>query len=792
MPVKNNDNEPALSWIPSERVRYLWSEHHSSKPSLGAERAIHYTEFDKKEATEYSSPHIRRAQSLAYHLKRRTIQIYAREFIVGSHTEHRIGAICHVELAGNIMLEELAKFETRPVNPLYVDPNLKRVLTRTVFPYWLSRNLIMKSFPFLPGLKYLTEQLKASFFVVNEAGGIAHFLPDYEALIQLGTHGLRKNIEASLSNKALDSKNRDALKAGFIALEALDHFAGRYRELALQQDNKDLVNALSNIPKNPAKNLSEALQMIWFFQIIIQIESLDQGISLGRIDQYLYPLYLKERAEGTFDEDKFKDQFCAFCIKLSEVIPLFSSRVTEYFGGLPSGQAVTLGGINEKGEDASNELSFMLLEVLDKFKTRQPNWHARISHVSKPGFVQAVIQTLAKGGGSPALYNDDVIIPAMKLRGYPADKIWNYATVGCVEPALPGESFTSSDAAIFNLSIILELVLGQGSRLSKGFHFGIGKKRRNRKKLDAIKSVDELIDEVEAEMKHQVVYLKYCLDHIEEANAKYYPTPFSSLTVKGCIDSGRDLSEGGALYNASGIQGVGLADLADSIAAIEALVFEQKEVTLNEVAEACRRNFKKSETLRARLLKVAKFGNDNPRTDALACRLAQIFDAVISENTNTRGGRWMPGLYSMTCHRGMGKQMAALPSGRLRGESLADGIAPTDGSDILGPTAMLNSISKLDHQIFANGINLNIKFDARTLHGERGAVILRALTEGYFDQGGMQIQINILDPDVLKAAQNAPEKHQNLLVRISGYCAFFVDLTPEMQNEIIQRTQQRV
>ena len=784
--------EEASGWTPSQKVQHLMKDHQSSTPSLGAERAIHYTHFAKKEARNYPSIPIRRAQCLAYHLQKRTLHIFDDEIIIGNHTEHRIGAVCHVEMAGNIMLEDLKKFESRTVNPIYVDPKDKKNLARKVFPYWVFRNLTMKAFSFVDGLKYILGQLRTPTYIINEAAGIAHFLPNYQELITLGTQGLRQKIETSLGNTTLSDHQRDTLKANLIAVQALEDFADRYSELAEQMGRKDLVDVLNSVPKNPAKNLREAIQMIWFFQIIIQVESLDQGISLGRMDQYLYPLYRKEKTEGTFNEDDFKDMLSAFCLKMSEVIPLFSDRLTEYFGGLPIGQAVTIGGINEKGEDATNPLSYMFLDVMDKIKTRQPNWHARISKKSSPNFIQAVMRVISRGGGSPALYNDDVIMPAMEKRGCDADTLWNYGTVGCVEPAPSGESFTSSDAALINLPVFLEVVLGQGKRLTKGLHFGLAKRRKGCKPLASIKTIDQLMIELKAEMTHQIDHLKYCLDHIEKANAQYFPTPFSSLTVKGCIESARDLSEGGALYNASGFQGVGLADLSNSIAAIEELVFVKKQTTLEEISRACKNNFKGHDTLRAKLLKVAKFGNDDEKTDGFARQLGQMFNEVISQHSNTRGGKWVPGLYTMTCHRAMGKTTAALPSGRLEGESLSDGIAPMDGSDVLGPTAMLNSIIRLDHQSFANGINLNVKFDAGTIKGEQGASTLQALIGGYFDQGGMQSQINVLDPKVLLEAQRHPEKHKNLLVRVSGYSSYFVDLTPDMQNEIIQRTLQSV
>ena len=524
--------------------------------------------------------------------------------------------------------------------------------------------------------------------------------------------------------------------------------------------------------------------------MIIQIESLDQGISLGRIDQYLYPLYQAELQTGTFNPDTFRDLFGAFCLKLSEIIPLFSERVTAMFGGLPTGQALTLGGCHQDGSDAANPLTFLMLDVLEALKTRQPNWHARISPHSSSAYLQRVYQLIAQGGGSPAVYNDAVILPALKKQQFPPEQIYNYATVGCVEPALPGISFTSSDAALFNAAMAMELVLGEGKRLRGRLP---GRKRSPHSiQLNRIQSFAEFKTAVFDELQAQLAILKRTLDQIEIANARFHPTPFASLTVQGCLDKAIDLARGGALINASGIQAVGIADLANSLAAIEEMVFRQQRYSLTEVARACARNFKGTQHMRAHLQKAAKFGNDQARVDELAAEVISEFEKQVSQYRNTRGGRWMAGGYSMTCHRAFGSHMAALPSGRLAGESLADGIAPADGSDRLGPTASLNSCVRLDHTKLANGVNLNMKIDADTLHTKGGAAILGALLGGYFDQGGMQVQVNVLDHKVLEDAVKHPERHRNLLVRISGYCAYFVDLSPAMQQELLDRSLQKL
>ncbi len=774
------------SWTISDKIKRLQNEYESEKVTIGAERAIHYTDFFRKKAKLYPSNYLKMAQALSYHLENRTIQIYPDEILVGTHTENRLGAICQPELAGSFMLEDLFRFEKRKINPIQI-PKGKKWKLFFVMVYWNTKSLAFKAFPFWKRLKYIIDQLNAVKYIINEAGGIAHFLPDYESIVKKGTTGIKDEIQSKMKTSGLSQKQLEFLQSQIVVLEALENFAGRYKKLAQEKGYSEIAKILENSPRNPATNLTEALQTIWFFQMVIQIESLDQGISLGRIDQYLYPIYLAEKKSGNFDENGFMDTLCAFCLKLSEVFPLFSTRITEYFGGFPIGQAITLGGSDATGNDTTNELTSLFLEVLDKFPTRQPNWHVRMGEKSNPDYKEKAFSALKKGSGSPAIYNDDVIIPALEKRGFPKERTWNYSTVGCVEPALSGESITSSDAAIFNLPLSLEIVLGEGKRLESGiFSQGLA----NSKKLKQISTFEELINEVESVMGQLIVGLKEDLEYIEKANAKYHPVPFSSATVAGCVEKGMDLTEGGAKFNASGIQGVGLADLADSLYAISEFVFKRKEFTLGDIAKACRKNFKGYEKLRAKIQQLPKFGNDHKEADDIAKTVAAMFDKLISANQNTRGGNWMPGLYSMTCHRAYGKRMPALPSGRLAGESLSNGIAPSDGNDRLGPTAMFHSVTSVDHSIFANGVNLNVKFDYDIIH--ENPAILSSLIEGYFKSGGMQLQVNILKPEILQDAILHPEKHKNLIVRISGYCSYFVDLSPEMQKEILNRTLQKL
>ena len=516
----------ASAWRPSPRVHKLYTDHSRCKAAIGAERALHYTEYYKKLASPDATALRRSAESLAYHLDQRSIRIHDDELIVGTHTEHRIGAICHIEKAGAAMLEDVLSFETRDVNPLAIAPGVKWTLLRKVVPFWLSRNLAMRAFSLREKVRYAGDQLNAVHFVINEAAGIAHFLPDYEELIRLGTRGLRAKIEARQARETLPPEGRDYLDASLLVLDAIERFADRHRVEAERLGRDDIAGVLERVPRDPPRDLREALQLIWLFQLVIQIESVDQGISLGRMDQYLFPLYCELKSRGAVGDDEVRELFAAFCIKLSEVVPLFSRRATEYYAGLPSGQALTIGGVDAQGRDAANELSFLLLDVMEGFKTRQPNWHARISQASSPAFVRRVVEVVAGGGGSPALYNDDVIMPAMVLRDNAAEKVWNYATVGCVEPALSCESFTSSDAAIFNLALAMEWLLAGRRRLEKG-------DSRGRPWLREIRDLDDLLVALEEQTAERIEQLKHSLDAIERASAEYYPTPFSSLLIGG-------------------------------------------------------------------------------------------------------------------------------------------------------------------------------------------------------------------------------------------------------------------
>lgn len=424
-----------------------------------------------------------------------------------------------------------------------------------------------------------------------------------------------------------------------------------------------------------------------------------------------------------------------------------------------------------------------MLDVMGEAGLRDPNYQARIHKDSPPEYVDRVIDTARKGNGVPAIFSDEAAIKSLVENGYPADEAKNYAVVGCVELSLPGKSFFSTDAALMNLPVCLELALNRGWQLRGGKRIGFP----TRDARD-FRSMEDVVEALKLQINHMVDRLIGDIQILEKGNRKYHPTPFSSMLVDGCIQSGEDITAGGASFNSSGIQGVGIADVADSLAALDQLVFQKKKYTMDAVLDALRRDFKSYPELQAEMVNVPKFGNDDTAVDKYAGLAAGMFYSALTKHRNTRGGRYVPGFYSVTCHVAFGALVGALPSGRASGRPFAASLGASNGCDRLGVTALLNSVSHINPELSPNGYALNLRFDPVAVKGERGLSMLKALVKGFFERGGMEVQLNVLDPELLVDARLHPGKYPGLVVRVAGYCAYFDDLPDSSKQEIIQRT----
>lgn len=778
----------------SERVRRLYDTVLYTQSAVCGERALLVTRYFKKRSTRKKPVVLQKGEALAYILRNKKVRIYPDELLVGCFSSHRVGGSLFPELHGLIMFEDLFTFRSREVNPLSLSFKERRQLLTKVLPFWLTRFLALRIRPFREALRIVREQLTPTFYLINELGGISHIVPDYKGLVSLGTQGFRQKVAEQRENVSKGSTESAFLLSIEAVCDGLDGFADGYRREALRLAGKErnekrkteleqIAETCAQVPRKPARTFREALQSLFFAQIALNLESLDNAVSPGRLDQVLWPYYQRDIQAKELDRQTAFELLGCFAVKMSEIIPAFSRRITRFHGGLFNGQAVVVGGTDEEGRDATNELSYLFLELMEHLRTRQPNFQARLHKGSPQKYRARIAKALAAGSVSPALYNDHQIVPLLKNRGVSEKHARDYAPVGCVEPASAGRSFFSTDAALFNLPLCLELALNKGRRFSDNRRLGGAIEN-----AETCRSIDALFELFKRQVAYGTKGLLRDIRLVEDANARVHPTPLTSMLLKGCISSRRDASSGGTLYNGSGLQGVGVVEVGDSLAAIETVVFRQKKASMSEVIQACRRGFEGYEVLRARLRTAPKFGNDDPFADQYTARVMELFTSCIRGEVNTRGGRYVSGFYSVTSHEAFGKIVGALPSGRYPGQPFSSGISPSSGCERAGPTAALMSAAHLPLDLAHNGVNQNIEITPWTVKGEKGRRALQGLIDGAFAAGCMQMQVNVIDPKILLEARDNPGRYPNLLVRVSGYAAYFDDLSPAMKQEVIDRT----
>jgi formate C-acetyltransferase len=777
----------------SERIKRLKREVQEYERGICTERAFLWTEYFRNKANRKKPVIIQMAEALRHVLMNKSIIIYPDELIVGNYTSKRVGGIIYPESHGLVVLLDLLKFPKRRVNPLCISRK-EQLKLAMIMRFWQNRFIVAKAFPnLLNRICYSWKQLQAKDYFINEVGGIAHLTPDHAKLIAFGTDGIKKEIENL--RKVNTDKEKDAFyQAALISAEALALFGERYADCAQELAEKEqdsarraelleIVAVCRNIPRYGANTFREALQSLFFLHIAIFQESMGETVCPGRVDQLLYPYYQRDREPGQITPEQARELLAAFSIKLCETIPVFSQNLTRVFEGMPSWQVVTIGGIDRNGNDATNELSYMLIDIANDLRMRQPNFHARL-HEGTPGeFKKLIYGVLAGGSNTPSLFNDDVIIPTMTGVGYDIRDARDYVAIGCVEPTAPGKTLGSTDAAMVNVPLAMELALNQGKCFGSLLRIGA-------KTLPAeqMKSMDDVTAAFVMQLNHMVGRMIKDLQCIELAHARYRPIPLTSTFIDGCLASGACATKGAAHYNFSGIQGVGIATAGDSLCAIERLVFQERKISLSRMRDVLASRDADPYWFNI-MRRVPKFGNNDDSADFWTEFVVDEYaKAMRNAGKNTRGGQYIAGIYSNTAHMHFGRMTGALPCGRLRGETFPSGMAPQNGMDKSGPTALINSMNKIDYKQIANGINFNLKIDANTLRDEQGRSLMNSLLDVYFKRGGMQVQLNVLDAAALREAKENPDKYPFLMVRISGYSVYFSDLSPELQDEIISRT----
>ena len=780
---------------PTERVARIKERLLQSERKIDIERA-RYTTQSYQDTDGHPMP-IRRAKMLLHLVRHTSITIYPDELIVGNRSVlPRMGVIAP-EGAVDWVDKELEILPTRPQDRFNIQPEQIRELREEIFPYWRGNTLEDTVAARIPD--DVKRAVQGKVFSLNQTDHAqGHILPDVEGWLRLGVKGLRDKVRAARNRtEVLTDEQQAFYDAALIALQAAQEFMARYADLArrLTAQTKDkarrrelerIATVCDWLSENPARDFWEALQSVWFLFVLLQIESNASSFSPGRFDQYMLPFLERDLASGRLTLPEAQDLLEHLWLKFSEIVLLRSSASARYFAGFPIGFNIVVGGQLPGGSDATNLLSYMCLRAQADLGLTQPNLSIRIHENSPQGFLMAASFVIGKGSGMPQVFNDEVIIPGQLNRGIAPDDALNYAVVGCVELSTPGKALGWSDAAMFNMARVLEITLFGGKDPHGDPQIGL-----DTPVLNEMSSFEELEAAYDEQLAHFVALMVRGCNVVDGIHAEVLPSPSLSLVIDDCIERGLDVTAGGARYNFSGPQGVQIANVADSLAAVRRAVFEEKWLTAGELLAALRTNYKGREPLRQRLINcVPKYGNDDDHVDSLAQKWADRYSELVARHPTIRGGVYQAGFYTVSAHMPMGANVGATPDGRLAGEPLADGgLSPMAGQDRKGPTAVLRSVGKINLELASNGTLLNMKFLPSVFDGWQSLEKFVSLLRGFCKLKIPHMQFNVVSSAMLREAQANPDKYRYLVVRVAGYSAYFVELDRELQEEIIRRTE---
>ncbi|MGB7590026.1 MAG: trans-4-hydroxy-L-proline dehydratase [Terriglobia bacterium] len=780
----------------NERVARLRQKSLEAEPALSLERAALITEYYRDCRT--ASVPILRAQALRHLMENKNICMGSEELIVGERGPSPKAAPTYPELCCHSM-EDLEILNSRPKISYHVDAEAKTIQREQIIPYWQGRSIRDHIF------REMSQEWKDAY----EAGIFTEFMeqraPGHTALGDViyskGLLDLKSEVETSLSR--LDFLNdpeaflkQEELRAMWTAAGAVIRFADRHAEKAgemaahesnpqRQAELRKIADVCRHVPAHAPRDFWEALQAYWFTHlgVISELNTWD-SFCPGRLDQHLYPFYEQGLADGTLTRDRAKELLECLWVKFNNQPAPPKVGVTAAESGTYTDFAnINNGGLKADGSDGVNELTYLILEVVDEMRLLQPSSNLQLSKKSPERFLKRGIEIIRKGWGQPSIFNADLVVEELLRQGKSIEDARTGGTSGCVETGSFGkEAYILT--GYFNLTKVLEITLNNGldPRTRKRIGLETGNPRN-------FSSFDELFAAYRKQL-HGFIEIKVRGNNIiERIYAKYMPAPFLSLLIEDCIAKGKDYNDGGPRYNTTYIMGVGPGSCTDSLTAIRYHVFDREDVTMAELLEALEANFKGHErTMQVLLNKTPKYGNDDEYADALLTDLFNSFYAEVNGRKNTKGGNYRVNYLSTTCHVYFGSVTGATPDGRKAYEPLSDGISPVQGADRRGPTAVLKSAAKMDHAR-TGGTLLNQKFTPQLLEGEEGIDRLAHLVRSYFRLDGHHIQFNVVTADTLRAAQDNPEKHRDLIVRVAGYSDYFCDLTTALQNEIIARTE---
>ena len=828
----------------SPRIQKLVDALYEHMPVIESARAKLITESYKE--TEGEPIITRRAKAFAHILHNIPIIIRDNELIVGSSTIAPRGCQTFPEFSYEWLEAELDTVATRTADSFEIAEETKAEL-KEADKYWKGKTTSELATSYMA-----PEAIKAIEHNIFTPGnyfynGVGHVTVKYWEVLEIGFEGIMEKAQKELDGCSVGDGNyarkSHFLEAVILSCKAVIDYAGRYAKLAQEmaaqtsdpvrkQELFVIAENCSRVPAKGAQNFYEACQSFWFVQQLLQMESSGHSISPGRFDQYMYPYYKKDMEAGTITREFAQELMDCIWVKLNDLNKCRDAASAEGFAGYSLFQNLIAGGQNKEGEDVTNDLSIMCIQASMHVHLPAPSLSVRVWNGSPHEFLIKAAELTRTGIGLPAYYNDEVIIPALQNRGLSLEDAREYNIIGCVEPQKAGKTEGWHDAAFFNMCRPLELVFSNG--MDKGEMVGIPTGD-----VTQMKTFDEFFDAYKKQMEYCISLLVNADNAIDVAHAERCPLPFLSCMIDDCLKEGKSVQEGGAVYNFTGPQGFGIANMADGLFAIRKLVYEDKKVSMKELKEALAWNYDKGLDAQSAgdmtemimkamqkagrnvdastaegLLKtfmgmkpgeqktqrfkeihdmideVPKFGNDIPEVDYFAREVAYTYSKPLQKYNNPRGGKFQAGLYPVSANVPLGGQTGATPDGRYAHTPVADGVSPSAGKDVKGPTAAATSVSRLDHFIVSNGTLFNQKFHPSALSGREGLEKFVALIRGYFDQKGMHMQFNVVDRQTLLDAQEHPEKYKHLVVRVAGYSALFTTLSRSLQDDIIRRTEQ--
>lgn len=784
-----------------DRIKRIREEFFNIMPSISVARSIATTEVFKN----YPSLPLVLRRAKAFYRACETIPIYIGkdELIIGHPGGKPRAGVFSPEIAYKWLENELETVHKRPQDPYYLAEEDKKILKEEIFPFWKGKSVEEFINTELAEIDILPLTVKSGIIdcEVKSTSGGGDLSPGiFNILFVKGFEGVKETARASMKKfaptNAKDIKKIYFLKSVLTVCDAMILLGKRYEDIARELASKEndptrkkelekIAETCAHIPAKPPRTLQEALQCAWFAIVALFLEENTSGSSPGRVDEYLYPFYKRDIESGLLTPEQAEELIYCFLIKFNEIPWLLSEFATHYFAGYIPFLNIVVGGVNRMGRDSTNELSYVFMNCVKNLKMYQPSFSARVHNTSPQKFLLKIAETIAVGLGFPAIHFDDTTIKMLISQGISLEDARDYCIMGCVEPSIHGKLSRWSSACYTNFPIAIEMALFNGVHLQSKERLGL-----ETGEAENFKTFEEFEDAVKKQLNNIIRVAAIATIIAQTAHKIYLPKTVSSIMLEGCVESGKDIMSGGAKYNSGpGVIFVGTADYANSMAAIKKLVFDDKTVSMKQLCEALKNDFNGYDEIKNACIKAPKYGNDDDYVDLFA---TDIIDYSASELNRHKGlySNLQLGTLSVTTNVAQGLVIGAQPSGRKAGEPLADGISPYRGTDVKGPTAAMKSVNKINQEASSVGTLYNMKLDPALLGDEKGFANFTALLRTQNQLGGAQIQFNCISSEKLLDAQKNPDKYRSLIVRVSGYSAFFTELCKEVQDDIIARSTQ--